>query len=220
MIPGEVVQLAVHLTIPASKQKLDHLIRQVLNMVLPGIVDLGIRLARILNHSVARELNATCWSIRSPASIPESIGKFVDSQIRTTRESFRFPESRFARRMQTKHQHHRHCGGEVECDFVANSDEHRRKYIRLSNGGRMGGNSSHAKRLSSAETSEIGYYATAARAWRAGASARKCWSLSCNLLPEASHLSVGQFYRPSILATMKMSIAPPRPPPKSRYNKE
>jgi hypothetical protein len=27
-------------------------------------------------------------------------------------------------------------------------------------------------------------------------------------------------YRPSILATTKMSIAPPRPPPKSRYNKE
>ena len=104
MIPGEVVQLAVHLTIPASKQKLHHLIRQVLNMVLPGIVDLGIRLARILNHSVARELDATCWSICSPASIPESIGKFVDSQIRTNRESFRFPESRFARRMQTKHQ--------------------------------------------------------------------------------------------------------------------
>src|SRR4029434_5104894 len=155
MIPGEVVQLAVHLTIPASKQKLQHLIRQVLNMVLPGIVDLGIRLARILNHSVARELDVTCWSIRSPASIPESIGKFVDSQMRTNRESFRFPESRFARRMQTKHQHHRHCGGEVEGDFVANSDEHRRKCVRLSNGGRMGGNSSHAKRLSSAETFEI-----------------------------------------------------------------
>ena len=33
-------------------------------------------------------------------------------------------------------------------------------------------------------------------------------------------LSVGQSYRPSILATRKMSIAPPRPPPKSRYNKE
>jgi hypothetical protein len=33
-------------------------------------------------------------------------------------------------------------------------------------------------------------------------------------------LSVGQSYRPSILATTKMSIAPPRPPPKSRYNKE
>jgi hypothetical protein len=27
-------------------------------------------------------------------------------------------------------------------------------------------------------------------------------------------------YRPSILATTKMSIAPPRPSPKSRYNKE
>jgi hypothetical protein len=124
-------------------------------MVLPGIANLRIRLARILNHSVARELDVTCWSIRSPASIPESIGKFVDSQIRTNRESFRFPESRFARRMQTKHQHHRHCGGEVECDFVANSDEHRRKYIRLSNGGRMGNSGSHAKRLSSAETFEI-----------------------------------------------------------------
>ena len=33
-------------------------------------------------------------------------------------------------------------------------------------------------------------------------------------------LSVGQSYRPSILATTKMSIAPPRPPPKSRYSKE
>jgi hypothetical protein len=40
------------------------------------------------------------------------------------------------------------------------------------------------------------------------------------LLPGASQLSVGQSYRPSILATTKMSIAPPRPPPKSRYNKE
>jgi hypothetical protein len=27
-------------------------------------------------------------------------------------------------------------------------------------------------------------------------------------------------YLPSIFATMKMSIAPPRPPPKSRYSKE
>jgi hypothetical protein len=33
-------------------------------------------------------------------------------------------------------------------------------------------------------------------------------------------LNVGQSYRPSILATTKMSSAPPRPPPKSRYNKE
>ena len=29
-----------------------------------------------------------------------------------------------------------------------------------------------------------------------------------------------QSHRPSIFATMKMSMAPPRPPPKSRYNKE
>ena len=33
-------------------------------------------------------------------------------------------------------------------------------------------------------------------------------------------LNAGQSYRPSILATTKMSIAPTRPPPKSRYNKE
>jgi hypothetical protein len=33
-------------------------------------------------------------------------------------------------------------------------------------------------------------------------------------------LSVGQSYRPSILARTKMSTAPPTPPPKSRYNKE
>lgn len=185
MIPGEVVQLAVHLTIPASKQKLQHLIRQVLNMVLPGIANLRIRLPRILNHSVARELDVTCWSIRSPASIPESIGKFVDSQIRTNRESFRFPESRFARRMQTKHQHHRHCGGKVECDFVANSDEHRRKYIRLSNGGRMGDSGSQQNVCRALRLSRSSYYAAAARAWRAGESARKCWSLSGNILAMA-----------------------------------
>ena len=67
--PRDVLQFAVHFAIAASQQKLQNFLRQILDVVLPGVADLQIGQSAVLDDRVVAKRDVTCRNDGPAAAI-------------------------------------------------------------------------------------------------------------------------------------------------------
>ena len=79
-IPGKFVELAVNFAIPASKEELEHLIRQFLNFMLPRVWLLRVRQTIAFDDCIVGKCDSPRWRESSSTAIAEPIDEFVNDK--------------------------------------------------------------------------------------------------------------------------------------------